>query len=277
MRVHYTGKVGHGTVTHFRLKTLLNLCAFAKFLSNSNKMLLPILVVTYITTLQLYGMLNHTIFCRLFLLRLTSLFSESGWNLILWTNPLLEKVLLINSLELLKTVLSDDNLFIRREILLGRFFMLGGWLEYTLIYNGLLSGLLYGSYLSVDRFSVKSRKLATLRFVSLTMLRLNSFLNNLRNYFLILSSSRPLVFWKQTKPSSLYKLILSFPYFSSNLCRIYRLTTSPISAPKLPIVTSKSWSPSFFIHTPVPLKRRDFLECIMVFVSPSLILTKSFL
>ena len=72
--------------------------------------------------------------------------------------------------------------------------MLGGWLEYTLIYNGLLSDLLYGSYLSVDRFSVKSRKLSTLRFVSLTMLRLNSFLNNLRHYFLILSSSGPLVF-----------------------------------------------------------------------------------
>ena len=235
-------------------------------------------MVTYITTLQLYGGLNHTIFCRLFLLRLRSLFSESGWNLILWSNPLLEKVLLINSLELLKTVLSDENLFIRREILSGRFFiMLGGWLEYTLIYNGLLSDLLYGSYLSVDRFSVKSRKLSTLRFVSLTMLRLNSFLNNLRHYFLILSSSGPLVFWKQAKPSSLYKLILSFPYFSSNLCRIYRLTTSPISTPKLPIVTSKSWSPSFSIHTSVPLKRRDFLECIMVFVSPSLILTKSFL
>ena len=49
--------------------------------------------------------------------------------------------------------------------------MLGGWLEFTLMYNGLLSGLLYDSYLPVDRFIVKSRKLTTLRFVSL--LRLN--------------------------------------------------------------------------------------------------------
>ena len=32
--------------------------------------------------------------------------------------------------------------------------------------NGLLSGLLYGSYLPVDMFNVKSRKLKTLRFVS---------------------------------------------------------------------------------------------------------------
>ena len=45
--------------------------------------------------------------------------------------------------------------------------MLSGWLEFTLMYNGLLSGLLYGSYLPVDRFRAKSRKLKTLRFVSL--------------------------------------------------------------------------------------------------------------
>ena len=48
--------------------------------------------------------------------------------------------------------------------------MLGGWLEFTLMYNGLSSDLLYGSYLLVDRFSVKCRKFKTLRFVSLTML-----------------------------------------------------------------------------------------------------------
>ena len=47
--------------------------------------------------------------------------------------------------------------------------MLGGWLDFTLIYNGLLSGLLYGSYLPVDRFSAKSRKLTTLIFASLTI------------------------------------------------------------------------------------------------------------
>ena len=48
--------------------------------------------------------------------------------------------------------------------------MLGGWLEFTLMYNGLSSDLLYASYLLVDRFSVKSRKFKTLRFVSLIML-----------------------------------------------------------------------------------------------------------
>ena len=73
--------------------------------------------------------------------------------MILWPNPLLERELLNNTLELLNTVLPDDNLFARREILSGRFcIMLGGWLEFSLMYNGLLSGLLYGIYLPDDRF-----------------------------------------------------------------------------------------------------------------------------
>ena len=96
--------------------------------------------------------------------------------MILWSNLRLERALLNNSLELLKTVLSDNNLLIGRKILSGRFFiMLHEWLKFTLMYNGLLSGLLCCSYSPVDRLSVKSRKLTTLRFVSLTMLRLNSF------------------------------------------------------------------------------------------------------
>ena len=129
--------------------------------------------------------------------------------------------MLNNFLELLKTVLSYDNLFIRQEILSGRFFLiLGGWLEFTLLYNGLLSGLLYGLRLPVDRFSVKSRKLTTLRFVSRTMLRLNSFLNNLMNAFLILSVSGPLVFSKQAKPLSEYKdqLLHIFSLCQSEKC-----------------------------------------------------------
>ena len=48
----------------------------------------------------------------------------------LWSNPLLERALL-NVLQLLKTVLLDENLFICQEMLSGRFFiMLGGWLEF---------------------------------------------------------------------------------------------------------------------------------------------------
>ena len=166
---------------------------------------------------------------------------------------------------MLKTLLSDDKLFIRREILSERFFiLLGGWLEFTLMYNGLLSGFLYDLYLPVDRLSVKSRKLTTLRFVSLTMLRLNSFLNNLMNVYLILSAFRPLAFSKQDKRWSLYKPILSFRYFSPNLCRIQRPTTLHISAPsKLPIVTSKPLSPSFFYPHICTTEKKDFLECII--------------
>ena len=137
--------------------------------------------------------------------------------MILWSNLQVERVLLNNCLELLKTVLSDGN-FICWEILSGRFFIMwGGWLEFTLTYNGLLSGLLYGLYLPVDRFSVKSRQLATLRFASLTILRLNSFLNNLMNAFLITSAFGLLVFSKQAKPSSLHQLILPFLYISPTL------------------------------------------------------------
>ena len=50
-----------------------------------------------VATLQLYELLEH---------------------LILWSNPLLERALLDNSLELLMTVSSGGNLFIRREILI---------------------------------------------------------------------------------------------------------------------------------------------------------------
>ena len=75
--------------------------------------------------------------------------------MILWSNPLLDGALLNNFLELLKMVSSDDNLFIRLEILSERFFIiLGGCLEFTLMQNGLLSGLLCGLYLPVARFSV---------------------------------------------------------------------------------------------------------------------------
>ena len=75
----------------------------------------------------------------------------------------IEKGVLNKSLELLKRVSSDGNLSICREILSGRFFIvLGGWLDFTLMYNGLLSGSLYGLHLPIDRFSVKPGKLTTL-------------------------------------------------------------------------------------------------------------------
>ena len=63
--------------------------------------------------------------------------------MILSLKPLLESALLEKSLDLSNTDLSDDNLLIRREMLPGKFFVvLGGWLGVTLIYSGILPGLL---------------------------------------------------------------------------------------------------------------------------------------
>ena len=86
--------------------------------------------------------------------------------------------------------------------------------------------------------------------------------------FLILSVRGPLVYPKQGNPSSRYKPILCFPYFSPRMWRIYEPTSSHNSAPsKLPIVKGKSGSPFFFIHVSVLLNSRNFLEYIMVLIT----------
>ena len=65
-----------------------------------------------------------------------------------------------------------------------------------------------------------------------------------------------------------------FPYLPPKLRRIYKPTTSHKS--KLPIVTSKSGCPFSLIKISVLLNSRDFLQCIMVLISSSLIFTKVF-
>ena len=112
-------------------------------------------------------------FFSLFLLRLRSWFSVSGSNLILWSSPMLERAFVNKSLKLLKTI---D--FIRWQFI---HTLVNSFLE--VLYNirwmvrvfidCLLWGLFYDSYSPVYSFSVKTRKLMALRFVSLTMLRLN--------------------------------------------------------------------------------------------------------
>ena len=77
------------------------------------------------------------------------------WNVILCLNPLLANALLYKSLDLLKVVSSADKVLILLDILPGRFLIIfGGQLERMLIYNRLLSGLLWGWYLPVVRFRV---------------------------------------------------------------------------------------------------------------------------
>ena len=65
-----------------------------------------------------------------------------------------------------------------------------------------------------------------------------------------------------------------FPYLPPKLWRIYKPTTSHKS--KLPIVTSKSGCPFSLIKISVLLNSRDFLQCIMVLISSSLIFTNVF-
>ena len=65
-----------------------------------------------------------------------------------------------------------------------------------------------------------------------------------------------------------------FPYLPPKLWKIYKPTTSHKS--KLPIVTSKSGCPFSLIKISVLLNSRDFVQCIMVLLSSSLIFTKVF-
>ena len=110
------------------------------------------------------------------------------------------------------------------------------------------------------------------RLDSLVILRSKSSLKILITSFLIFLAWGPLTFSKQTKPSSLYKSTISFPYFSPNTLKMYTSTSSQIFVKsKLPVVTSNSGSPFLLIHTDVLLNKRDLRKCIMVFTSSLLI------
>ena len=70
-----------------------------------------------------------------------------------------------------------------------------------------------------------------------------SFLNKAMIFFLILSSTGPLLLLIAASPSSLYSPTFSFPIKFDNLSRRYKPTSSQISNPsKLPIVTSNNVS-----------------------------------
>ena len=92
------------------------------------------------------------------------------------------------------------------------------------------------------------------------MSRLNSFLNNLKTTFLIF----PLLarWFSQGK---LNRYLCTSRFF---LFHISHLTYAEYKDQLLtPTVTSKYLSQSFFIYSSVLLKRGDFLELVMVFVS----------
>ena len=106
-------------------------------------------------------------------------------------------------------------------MLAGKFLIiLGGWFDFTLIYRGILSGLLQVLYLPVVKSSVTSKKFKISRLASQAILSWNSYLNILIKSFLILSAGGPQIFLKQAKPSSLYKPLRSFPYLVLGIYKI---------------------------------------------------------
>ena len=111
----------------------------------------------------------------------------------------------------------------------------------TLIYSGILPGLLQDLYLPVVKSNVTSRKFTIFRLVSQKRLSSTSFLNILMKSFLIQSAWVPLTFSEQANPLSLYIRLRFLPYLVLNMYKIQRPTNLQISAPpKLSIAPSKS-------------------------------------
>ena len=99
----------------------------------------------------------------------------------------------------------------------------------------------------VSRLDLKKLQL---RFVSAVILRLNQYLKVLLTSFLTFLAWNLHKFSKQAQPFSRYKIILSSLNFSPNTLRMYTSVSSQIFVPSnLPIVTSKSGSPSLLVHT----------------------------
>ena len=119
---------------------------------------------------------------------------------------------------------------------------------------------------------VTSPKLTAFNFVSQVILRSKYSLKFFIKCSLILSAWGLLIYSEQANQSSLYK-----PILCCSILLTYKPTSSHNSAPsKLSIVTSKSGFSFFFIRISVLISSRDFLECMMVLISSSLIFTKVF-
>ena len=111
-------------------------------------------------------------------------------------------------------------------------------LHIDVMYNGLLSSLLYGSFLPVDRFSVKS---------TLAILNLNSLLNNLINVFLFFPLQDRL-YSKSELNRHLCISQLFFSHISHLIYPEYKEQLLPIFSlhQNYWVVTSKSLSLTFF-------------------------------
>ena len=126
------------TVTLIRLNNLWSWLRFWEmFIQKADVSLI------FVETLRLYGGLKHIMSRFLFLVLFVTVDAFlCCWNVILCLNAL-SNVLLYKSLDLLN-VLSAVKVLILLDMLSRRFLVVfGRWLERMLIYNGLLSGLLY--------------------------------------------------------------------------------------------------------------------------------------
>ena len=111
----------------------------------------------------------------------------------------------------------------------------------------------------IAKLKVTSRKSVSKRLVSM-VIDSPSFLNKAMIFFLILSSTGPLLLLIAASPSSLYSPTFFLPINLDNLSRRYKPTSSQISAPsKLPIVTSNNVSSPFLTQVSSLLKSSDFL------------------
>ena len=102
-----------------------------------------------------------------------------------------------------------------------------------------------------------------------------SFLNKAMIFFLILSSTGPLLLLIAASPSSLYSPTFFLPIKLDNLSRRYKPTSSQISAPsKIPIVTSNNVSSPFLTQILPLLKSSDFLASFIELMALSSIFVK---
>ena len=130
--------------------------------------------------------------------------------------------------------------------------------RYLVIFGGLLEFIWKVSMLDLKKLQ--------LRFISPVILRLNQCLKVLLTSFLTFSAWDLYKFSKQAEPFSRYKIILSSLNFPPNTLRMYTPASSQIFVPSnLPIITSKSGSPSLLVDTDFSSNMRFSRVCYGVY------------
>ena len=151
-----------------------------------------------------------------------------------------------------------------------------GWWDFALMQSGWLLGFLKEKNFPVTKLKLTSRKSVSKRLVSMVIYNL-SFLNKALIFFLILSSTGPLLLLIAASLSSLYSPTFSLQIKFDNLSRRYKPTSSQILASsKLPIVKSNNVSSSFLTQVPRLLKSSDFLASFIALMALSSIFVEDY-